>query len=47
MVAALHSEINSLKYGPIHLSGQLNSQKGGSAKVKAGIISETKFFGTI
>jgi hypothetical protein len=47
MVAALHSEINSLKYGLIHLIGQLNSQKGGSAKVRDRNISETKFFSTI
>jgi hypothetical protein len=47
MVAALYSEINSLKYGLVHLIGQLNSQKGGSAKVRDGNISETKFFGSI
>jgi hypothetical protein len=47
MFAALHSDINSLKFGLLHLTGQLNSPKGRSAKVKEGIILETKFFGTI
>jgi hypothetical protein len=40
----LHSDIN---LGHLHLTGLLNSQKGRAGKVKAGIISETKFLGTI
>jgi hypothetical protein len=47
MFAAMHSDINSLKSGPLLLTGQPNYQKGRSAKVKNGIISETKFLGTI
>ncbi len=47
MFAAMHSDINSLKPGLHHLIGRPNSQKGRSAKVKDGIISETKFLGTI
>jgi hypothetical protein len=43
MFVALHSDTNSIKYGPVHSTGQPNSQKGRSAKVKDGIISETKF----
>jgi hypothetical protein len=45
MFAALHSDINSLKSGLLHLTDQPNSQKGRSAKVKDGIISETIFLG--
>jgi hypothetical protein len=40
MFAAMHPDINSLKYGLFYLIGQLNSQKGRAAKVKDGIISE-------
>jgi hypothetical protein len=47
MFAALHSDINSLKYGLLHLTGQPDSRKGRSAKVKDGTISETKLLGTI
>ncbi len=47
MFAALHSDINSRKFGTFRLTGQPNSQKVRSAKVKDGIISETKFLGTI
>ncbi len=43
MFAAMHLDINSLKSGHLHLTGQPKSQKGRSAKVKDGIISETKF----
>jgi hypothetical protein len=43
----LHAVFNSLKSGLFHLTGQPNSQQGRSAKVKDGIISETKFLGTI
>jgi hypothetical protein len=43
MFAATHSDINCLKSGHLHLTGQPNSQKGRSAKVKDGIISGTKF----
>ncbi len=39
MFAALHSDINSLEYALLHLTGQLNCQKNGSEKVKDGIIS--------
>jgi hypothetical protein len=39
MFAALHSDINPLKSGLLHLTGQL---KGRSAKYKDGIILETK-----
>jgi hypothetical protein len=46
MFAALHSDINSLKSGLLHLIGHPNSQKGRSAKVKDGIISKTKFLRT-
>jgi hypothetical protein len=41
MFMALYSVINSLKSGLFHLTGQSNSQKGGKAKVKDGIVSET------
>jgi hypothetical protein len=37
--AALHSYINSLKPALFHLTGQQNSKKGRSAKVKDGIFS--------
>jgi hypothetical protein len=47
MFAGLCSDINSLKYSLLHLTGQPNCQKGRSAKVKNGIISETKFLGAI
>ncbi len=47
MFAALHSDINSREFGIVHLTGHPNSQKVTSAKVKDGIISETKFSGTI
>ncbi len=46
MLAALGLDTNSLKSGLLHLVGQPNIQKGRSAKVKDGIISETKFLGT-
>ncbi len=39
MFAAMHSDINSLKSGLLHLIGKL---KGKSAKDKEGIILETK-----
>ena len=47
MFAALHSDVNSLKSGLRHLTGQPYCQKGRLAKVKDGIISETKFLGAI
>jgi len=58
MSSALHSEavfsqlkiqplISTLEYGPFLLTGQSNSEKGRSEKVKMGIISETKFLITI
>jgi hypothetical protein len=47
MFAAPHSDINPDKSGLLHLTGQPNSQKGREVKVKDGIISETKFLGTI
>jgi hypothetical protein len=47
MFATLHSDINSIKSCLFHPTGQPNSQKGRGAKVKDGIISETKFLGTI
>jgi hypothetical protein len=37
--AVLHSDINSLKSGPLHLTGQPYCKKSRSAKVKDGIIS--------
>jgi hypothetical protein len=37
----------SPKSGFLHLTGKPCSQKGGAAKVKAGIISLTKYIGTI
>jgi hypothetical protein len=43
MFAALHSDPNDLKSGLFHLTGQPNSKKHIAAKVKDGIISETKF----
>jgi hypothetical protein len=43
MFAVLHSDINSLKSGLLHLTGQPNSPKCRETKVKDGIISETKF----
>ncbi len=47
MFEAIQSYINSIKSGLLHLTGYRNSQKGRSAKVKDGIISDTKFLGTI
>ncbi len=47
MFAATHSDINSLKSVLFHLTGQANDQKCRSAKVKFGIISESKFLGTV
>jgi hypothetical protein len=47
MFTAAHLDINSLKSGLLHLTGQSISQKGRSAKVKDRIISETKFIETI
>jgi hypothetical protein len=47
MFATLHSDINTHKSDLLHLTVQPNSQKGGTAKVKDGIISETKLLGTI
>jgi hypothetical protein len=47
LFAALHLDINSLKFGLLHLTGQSNSQKGRAAKVKDGTIPETKFLETI
>jgi hypothetical protein len=39
MFAVLHSDINSLKSGLVHLTGQPYCKKGRSAKVKGGIIN--------
>ncbi len=39
MFAVLHSNINSLKSGLLHLTGQPYCKKGRSAKVKDGIIN--------
>jgi hypothetical protein len=36
-----------LRAGLLHITGQPNSQKGRTTKVKDGIISETKFLVTI
>ncbi len=47
MFAALYLDIKSCKSCLLHLTGQPNNQKGRSAKVKDGIISGTKFLGTI
>jgi hypothetical protein len=47
MLAALVSYINSLKSGLLHLTHQTKSLKGRIAKVKDGIILETKLLGTI
>jgi hypothetical protein len=47
MFAALHSDINSLKSGLLLLTGPPYCQKGRSARVKDGIILDTKFLGTI
>jgi len=47
MFAALHSDINFLQSALLHVTGQANSQKVRTAKVKDGIISETKFSWTI
>jgi hypothetical protein len=38
MFAVLHSDINSLKSGLLHLTSQPYYKKGRSAKVKDGII---------
>jgi hypothetical protein len=46
MFATLHSNINSVKSGLLDLTGQTYCQNGRLVKVKNGIISETKFFGT-
>ncbi len=35
----LHSDINSLKYGLLHLTGQPDWKKSRSAKVKDGILN--------
>jgi hypothetical protein len=40
-------QISAPKSGLLHLAGQPNFQKGRSAKVKDGIISETIIIGTI
>jgi hypothetical protein len=45
MFAVLHSDINSLKSGLLHLTGQLYCKKSRSAKLKDGIIDP--FLGTI
>jgi hypothetical protein len=47
MFVELYSDINSLKYGLLHLTSQPNFPKGRSVKVRFGVISETKFLGTI
>jgi hypothetical protein len=47
MFVALHSDINSLKSGLLHLTGKLNFQKGGLTEVKDRIILETKFLGIV
>jgi hypothetical protein len=39
MFAVLHSDINSLKSGLLHLTGQPYCRKSRSAKVKDGIIN--------
>ncbi len=39
MFAVLHSDINSLKSGLLHLTGQPYCKQGRSAKVKDGIIN--------
>jgi hypothetical protein len=39
MFAVLHSDINSLKSGHLHLTGQPYRKKSRSAKVKDGIIN--------
>ncbi len=39
MFAVLHSDINSLKSGLLHLTGQPYRKKSRSAKVKDGIIN--------
>jgi len=39
MFAALHSDINSLKSGLLHLTGKPYCKKGRSVKVKDGIIN--------
>jgi hypothetical protein len=39
MFAVLHSDINSLKSGLLHLTGQTYCKKSRSAKVKDGIIN--------
>jgi hypothetical protein len=41
------ANINSLKSGLVHLIGRPNSQMDRASNVKNGIISETKFLGTI
>ncbi len=47
MFAALYLDIKSCKSGLLHLTRQPNNPKGRSEKVKDGIISGTKFLGTI
>jgi hypothetical protein len=44
MFAARHSDINSLKYGLLHLTGQSNSQKGKSAKAKMELFHKLAFW---
>jgi hypothetical protein len=39
MFAVLHSDINYLQSGLVHLTSKPNSKKGSSAKVKDGIIN--------
>jgi hypothetical protein len=39
MFAVLHSDVNSLKSGLLHLTGQSYCKKSRSAKVKDGIIN--------
>jgi hypothetical protein len=47
MFAATHSDVNSLKSVLLHLTKTPNYQRGRSAKVKDGTISEEKFRGPI
>jgi hypothetical protein len=46
MFAASHSDIDCLKSGLLHLTGQSNSQKG-RAKVEDGLTSGTLFLETL
>ncbi len=43
----MFSDINSIKCGLFYLIGQPNTTKGTAAKIKDGIISETKLLETI